>query len=208
MLVPVWSLSSGVNSTPTPMVSSSVGGGNLRYFILPSTAAGQLPPARHHDSSPHAGPRLPSDPAHLWVRAGAVQHSRPAADGLPGPPEAHHVCVGGECGTSLWGHARTHGCSSLDFLSRIQTVSSLLPWTCPCVSTCGIRRTRLLFSRAVIICLGDLTDGPGNWLFSSPASVDWKSTGFLSFAISFVTLPRMVSNFQHKVFLCLIFLNS
>lgn len=105
MLVPVWSLSSGVNSTPTPMVSSSVGGGNLRYFILPSTAAGQLPPARHHDSSPHAGPRLPSDPAHLWVRAGAVQHSRPAADGLPGPPEAHHVCVGGECGTSLQGHA-------------------------------------------------------------------------------------------------------
>ncbi|XP_008769763.3 fbxw17 protein isoform X1 [Rattus norvegicus] len=48
------------------------------------------------------GPRLPSDPAHLWVRAGAVQHSRPAADGLPGPPEAHHVCVGGECGTPFW----------------------------------------------------------------------------------------------------------
>ncbi|XP_028619013.1 F-box/WD repeat-containing protein 12-like isoform X3 [Grammomys surdaster] len=37
------------------------------------------------------GPWLPNDPAHLGVRAGALHHTWPAADGLPGPPEAHHV---------------------------------------------------------------------------------------------------------------------
>lgn len=67
-------------------------------------AAGQLPPAGHYDSSPHAGPWLPNDPAHLQVRAGALHHTWPAADGLPGPPEANHVYVGGECGTSCLRH--------------------------------------------------------------------------------------------------------
>lgn len=78
---------------------------HLCVFILPSTTTGQLPPARHYDSTPHAGPRLPSDPAGLLVRAGAVHHRQRASDGLPGPPEAHHVHVGGECTISCLRHA-------------------------------------------------------------------------------------------------------
>lgn len=78
---------------------------HLCVFILPSTTAGQLPPARHYDSTPHAGPRLSSHSAGLPVRAGAVHHRRRASDGLPGPPEAHHIHVGGECTISCLRHA-------------------------------------------------------------------------------------------------------
>lgn len=78
---------------------------HLCVFILPSTTAGQLPPARHYVSAPHAGPRLPSDPAGLPVRADAVHHRRRASDSLPGPPEAHHIHMGDECTISCPRHA-------------------------------------------------------------------------------------------------------
>lgn len=68
-------------------------------FLSQSTTDGKFPPAQLHDtSSPHEGPRLSGDPAGVRVGAGALHHPRGAAGSLPGPPEAHHVHVGGECG--------------------------------------------------------------------------------------------------------------
>ena len=72
---------------------------SLCVFISKRRTDHKFPPARDHDaSSHHEGPRLSGDPAGVRVRAGALHHPRPAAGDLSGPPEAHHVHGGGECG--------------------------------------------------------------------------------------------------------------
>lgn len=60
----------------------------IASFLLPDT---MMPPhlMKGHGSS--------GDPVGVRLRA-CLHHSRPAAGGLSGPPEAHHVHVGGECG--------------------------------------------------------------------------------------------------------------
>ena len=144
-------------------------------FISKSTTDCKLPAARHHDaSSPHEEPRLPGDPAGVRLGAGALHHSRPAAGGLSGPPEAHHILVGGECGP-LPACCQPHGsmpwsphpCLTWFFVSRTRLESSPLLLTSPCESTCGTRRINFPSWRAAIICWVGLTDGPGNcfWLF-------------------------------------------
>ena len=143
---------------------------NLCAFISKSTTDCELPAARHHDaSSPHEGLRLPGDPAGVRLRAGALHHSRPAAGGLSGPPEAHHVHVGGECGplpACCQPHGSVpwspHSCLTWFFISRTRLESSPLPLTSPCESTCGTRKINFPSSRAAIICLVGPTDGPGN----------------------------------------------